>query len=266
VLLDTLHGRSLLVRAERSGQTRYRLLPTVRDYARGRLGRRAEKSERRYAGHYLQVLELADGMIRAGPQREGIERIAADLDNVRAGIDVARRLRDWWSVVRYSRSFSAYLSVSARFAEDIEWSRYGLAAAEALADPTAIADCQNNLGAAYRNLPSGDRGENVRRAIACHEAALRVCTESEFPVQWATTQNNLGVAYGDLPSGDRGENVRRAIACYEAARRGYRAGGLQREAENVSRGLRPLLKRIGRFGYRIHSFAASLRGEEGGGS
>jgi hypothetical protein len=32
---------------------------------------------------------------------------------------------------------------------------------------------QNNLGNIYRNLPTGDRGENLNRAIACYEAALR---------------------------------------------------------------------------------------------
>jgi tetratricopeptide (TPR) repeat protein len=33
---------------------------------------------------------------------------------------------------------------------------------------------QNNLGNAYSQLPTGDRAENVRRAIACYEEALRI--------------------------------------------------------------------------------------------
>ena len=32
---------------------------------------------------------------------------------------------------------------------------------------------QNNLGTAYGNLPTGDREENLQRAIACYEAAIR---------------------------------------------------------------------------------------------
>ena len=83
--------------------------------------------------------------------------------------------------------------------------------------PIDWAMTQNNLGNAYRNQPTGDRGENLRRAIACYEAALRVYTEADFPTAWAMTQNNLGAAYADLPTGDRGESLRRAIACYEAA-------------------------------------------------
>jgi len=78
---------------------------------------------------------------------------------------------------------------------------------------------QNNLGLAYANLPTGDRGENLRLAIERYEAALRVYTEEAAPQEWAATQYNLGIAYANLPTGDRGENVRRAIEHYEAALR-----------------------------------------------
>jgi hypothetical protein len=32
---------------------------------------------------------------------------------------------------------------------------------------------QNNLGIAYQNLPTGDRGVNLQKAIACYEATIR---------------------------------------------------------------------------------------------
>jgi tetratricopeptide (TPR) repeat protein len=102
---------------------------------------------------------------------------------------------------------------------------------------------QNNLGNAYQNLPTGDRGENLQRAIACYEAALRVYTEREFPMDWAMTQKNLGIAYGNLSTGDRAENLRRAIACYEAAIRGYEGVGLIEEAERVRRRLEETRRR-----------------------
>jgi tetratricopeptide (TPR) repeat protein len=83
--------------------------------------------------------------------------------------------------------------------------------------PEERASIQNNLGAAYRNLPGGDRAENLSRAIGCFEAALLVRTREAFPVNWAMTQNNLGTAYSDLPGGDQAANLSRAIACYQAA-------------------------------------------------
>ena len=103
--------------------------------------------------------------------------------------------------------------------------------------PTDWAMTQNNLGAAYADLPTGDRGKNLRRAIACYKAALRVYTEANFPTKWAMIQNNLGIAYADFPTKwamiqnnlgidyadikDREKSLRQAIACYEAALRVY---------------------------------------------
>src|SRR5438105_10801216 len=95
------------------------------------------------------------------------------------------------------------------------------------------AQTQNNLGIAYWNLPTGDRAANLTQAIACYEAALRVRTERDFPVDWAQTQNNLGLAYRNLPTGDRAANLTQAIAYYEAAVRGYEAAGLTAEAARV---------------------------------
>jgi tetratricopeptide (TPR) repeat protein len=82
-----------------------------------------------------------------------------------------------------------------------------------------LARVQFALGTILSDTLTVDRDENLRRAIACFESALRVYTESDFPANWAVTQNNLGTAYWNLPTGDRSENLRRAIACYEAALR-----------------------------------------------
>ena len=91
--------------------------------------------------------------------------------------------------------------------------------------PSDWAMTQNNLGIAYSDLPTGDRGANLARAIECYEAALRVYTEDGSPLQWAMTQHNLGIAYRNLPTGDRGANLARAISCYESALRVRREAG-----------------------------------------
>jgi tetratricopeptide (TPR) repeat protein len=79
------------------------------------------------------------------------------------------------------------------------------------------AKTQNNLGTAWNNLPTGDRGENLAKAIACYQTALTVYTRDAAPAEWAMTQNNIGIAWKDLLTGDRGENLAKAIACFEAA-------------------------------------------------
>jgi len=77
----------------------------------------------------------------------------------------------------------------------------------------------NEMGLAYANLPTGDRGANLERAIACYTEALRVFTPEATPIEYSKAQNNLGNAYANLPGGDRGANLERAIAYYSEALR-----------------------------------------------
>jgi tetratricopeptide (TPR) repeat protein len=77
------------------------------------------------------------------------------------------------------------------------------------------------LGVALVKTPVVSRASVLLTAIEHFQSALRVYTETEFPVDWAGTQHNLGAAYSELPTGDRSENLRRAIACYENALRVY---------------------------------------------
>jgi tetratricopeptide (TPR) repeat protein len=90
----------------------------------------------------------------------------------------------------------------------------------------------------------GDRSENLERAIACFEAALRVRTERDFPHEWAMTQNNLGNAYANLPTGDRGENLRRAIACFEDALRIYTERDSPQEYATTRKNLDTAMKEL----------------------
>ncbi|KAF5421211.1 MAG: Tetratricopeptide (TPR) repeat, partial [Candidatus Methanocomedens sp.] len=85
--------------------------------------------------------------------------------------------------------------------------------------PMECAMFQNNLGAVYSDLPTGDHGKNLENAIQCYKAALRVHTKIEFPMHLAMTHNNLGIAYSKLPTGNRGKNLENAIQCFKAALR-----------------------------------------------
>jgi predicted ATPase/class 3 adenylate cyclase len=218
-ILDSLQAQSFLQSEESLVKTRYSMLPTVREYAVEKIGDKAEALRRRHSEHFLKVLDFADDQIRGKEQMAGIGRVSADLDNIRAGMEFVLEVADYRSVVYYAQAFENYLRKKARFAESLLRGQQGLNAAQALNDAKLIATCHNNLGIAYQVLPTGDRGANLQQAIACFEAALRVHTEREFPVDWAMTQNNLAAAYGDLPTGDRAANLKQAIACFEAALR-----------------------------------------------
>jgi len=221
-LLDSLNQSSLVFRTESLGRSRYGMLSTVNDYGAKKLGEEKGKFIERHARHFLKVLEKSDTQLREkGGQREGLARISADLENFRQGLGAAIEKGDNPAVVGYSRAFAIYLLMTARFAENHRNSLQALEAAESLQGPQLIASCQHKLGVAYWNLSTGDWGENRKKASACFQAALRVFTEKEFPVDWAKAQNNLGNYYLNLPTGDHGENLKKGIACYEAALRVY---------------------------------------------
>jgi hypothetical protein len=60
--------------------------------------------------------------------------------------------------------------------------------------PLEWAGTQYNLGLAWFDLPTDDRGSNLHQAIACYEAALRVYTEQNFPQKYEEVRASLRIA------------------------------------------------------------------------
>jgi CHAT domain-containing protein/tetratricopeptide (TPR) repeat protein len=83
--------------------------------------------------------------------------------------------------------------------------------------PQLWAILQNDFANSLSQMPTGDRAENLERAIAAYTAALEVYTQADFPVEWAMIQTNLGNAYSERIRGDRAKNLERAFAAYTAA-------------------------------------------------
>lgn len=57
---------------------------------------------------------------------------------------------------------------------------------------------QNNLGAAWSDLPTGDRAANIMKAIECYEAAIEVFSVDEFPRDHGIVSRNLKLAKAEL--------------------------------------------------------------------
>jgi predicted ATPase/class 3 adenylate cyclase len=218
-LLVLLHERSLLTRREILGRSRYSMLAAVQEYAAEKLSDIAAKElKRAHSRYFLEVLRAANQQLRGTGHGVAIERIDIDFTNFEAGFRASQDAEDRDAVLGYAVSLADYLGIRGRYNDRINLARAARAAAKSL-EPSRIAPSDNNLGVAYAELPTGDRNDNLRRAIACYEAALQVWTEHDFPLEWAFTQNNLGAAHAKLPTGNRADNLRRAIACFEAALR-----------------------------------------------
>jgi predicted ATPase/DNA-binding CsgD family transcriptional regulator len=80
--------KSIVVREERTGQVRYRLLETVREYGRGRLpaGDSPERLPRRHRDWYLRLAERFDTEWFGPDQVEWANRIRTEWTNLRAAL------------------------------------------------------------------------------------------------------------------------------------------------------------------------------------
>jgi non-specific serine/threonine protein kinase len=92
-LLTSLTDKSLVVPEQEDAQTRWRLLETVRQYARDRLedtgGSAAVRV--RHRDYYLALAEEADPKLKTAEQAEWLRRLEEEHENLRAGLE--------WSLV-----------------------------------------------------------------------------------------------------------------------------------------------------------------------
>jgi predicted ATPase len=107
-VLDRIAGlvdKSMLV-ADTAGrvETRYRLLETMREYAREKLMASSEMVEarKRHLNYFVQFAEAVEPRLRSAEQLEWLNRMEAEYDNLRTSLQAALASRDrpprcaWW--------------------------------------------------------------------------------------------------------------------------------------------------------------------------
>lgn len=89
-LLARLHDKSL-VDVDRGDPPRFLMLQTIHDYAQERLAGASDSAELeiRYATHYLDLAIDAGPVLRSAAQGEAIERLSAEVDNIRAALTLS---------------------------------------------------------------------------------------------------------------------------------------------------------------------------------
>ena len=109
-VLSGLVGSSLVQRAEEAeGESRFRMLETVREYAGERLeaGGEAEGMRRRHAEYFLALAEECEPELRGARQVEWLDRLEADHDNLRTALS--------WSLDGGDRELGLRLAASLWF-------------------------------------------------------------------------------------------------------------------------------------------------------
>ena len=186
-LLTRLVDRSLVEVDAAPVVARYRLLETVREYARERLaaGGEADAVRRRHARHFLALAEAAAPALTGGERGRWLQRLAADHDNLRAALSwcwaetapPGRRATG----ARLAAALEWFWSLRGHLSEGRDWLERAAAAAPAGRETRAsaahgagtLAWLQGDYGAARAHLEASlavwrARGDARRAAFALH--------------------------------------------------------------------------------------------------
>ena len=248
--LDVLEGlaslvdKSLVLRQEQpDGEVRFAMLETIREYALEQREAHGERAvPRRHAEYYLHLAETAAAQLRGPRQATWMDRLEADLDNIRAALRwyreqhvAAEGLRlacaliwFWWT--RGPRSEGrTWLQQFAALAEQAQ--RDGGAWSGARDGPVQDGDVQGGRPmdgnrdralAALRARALWGAGlltttlDSCAAAVPLAETSLKLAQMAEDPSQVAASLHLLGDSLGDPAA--------RATA-YEASLTRYRALG-----------------------------------------
>ena len=126
-LLGSLVGKSMVVADAADTGSRYRMLETLREYARQCLAE-LDDPERVQALHAAQVLALLEGaapLLKGADDQIGVAQLGAEQDNLRAALGWARD-HDPHVFVRLVQEVSVYWQLTGNFRELSQWTRAAL--------------------------------------------------------------------------------------------------------------------------------------------
>jgi tetratricopeptide (TPR) repeat protein len=169
-LLAQLLDKSLLVTEQQAETTRYRLLETIREYARNRLAESGEE-ERLCAAHlhyFTSLAEQAERELSGAGQRSWLERLEDEHDNIRAALE--------WSLGRGGHEMGLRLAGAlGRF-----WEVHG-----------HLSEGRRWLSAL---LEQDSRGATAERVRALARAGRLADRQSDGPAAVALLEESLSIA------------------------------------------------------------------------
>lgn len=128
VLLEHLGGlvdKSLVQVESEGGFTRYRMLETIREFARARLveSGEADSIDDKHLEHFASMADSAVPGLESGSSAEWLDRIEADHDNFRAALDRALRSGQIDSAYRVVAALAHFWIIRGHFTEGLERTR-----------------------------------------------------------------------------------------------------------------------------------------------
>jgi non-specific serine/threonine protein kinase len=188
-LLTSLADKSLVVAEERDGATRYRLLETVRQYARDRLleGGDGGRWRDRHLEHFLAVAEEAEPQLTGANQQAWLDRLETEHDNLRSALAwSAAEGADAAGGLRLAGALCVFWEVRGYLGEGRGWVGASLAATKG--GPAGDARARALNGAGVMAWQQAD----YPAARALHEECLTIRRELGNRRGIAGSLNNLG--------------------------------------------------------------------------
>lgn len=210
---DTLDGltelaeKSLLALEPSATATRYRLLETLREYAREKL--RAANAwadaQQKHLAYYLQFAERAQTQLTTSLQVEWTKRLDAEQDNLRAAMQFALDSAQLESGLRLANALWRYWNTRGHFYEGKRWFDAFLAQDVTRVPDAVRAQALFSIGALAYRLGELERGQQLAEAALDSQRALG------DTAGMVLTLNLLGIV-----TSDRGDYAR-AEACHHEA-------------------------------------------------
>jgi predicted ATPase/class 3 adenylate cyclase len=169
-LLTSLSDKSLVVAEQTDGHFRYRLLETMRQYAREWLveSEGGEVVRERHRDYFLALAEEAEPKLTGAEQAEWLLRLEEEHENLRAGLD--------WSLVapgsggglRLCGALQRFWWTRGHLSEGREW-------------------CVRALG------KTGGEGKTPERAKALSAAGTLAYSQGDYPAAWARHEECMAI-------------------------------------------------------------------------
>jgi predicted ATPase/class 3 adenylate cyclase len=169
-LLTSLADKSLVVAEQKDGHSRYRLLETVRQYARDRLVESGggEAVRERHRDYFLALAEEAEPKLTGAAQAEWLRRLEEEHENLRAGFDWSLAEAESRGGLRLCGALLWFWWTRGHISEGREW-------------------CARVLG------KTGGDERTPERAKVLNAAGALACLQGDYPAAWAWHEESLAI-------------------------------------------------------------------------
>jgi len=198
-LLTSLVDKSLVVADPGDGDSRFRLVETVRQYAREKLLERAggEAVRERHLDYFLALVEETEPKLTGAEQSAWLRRLDDEHDNLRAALEWSVASPESERSLRLCGALQRFWMTHGHLSEGVEWCARVLAITDAQAPTLDRAKVLNGAGLlAYHQI-------DYAAARARHEESLAIRRQLGDRRGVAISLNNLGIValdQGDLAS------------------------------------------------------------------